>query len=90
MCIRDRFDIYYLEGISYEADLVNAGVKEGVITKAGSWLQLENAKIGQGMDGAKTFLKENPAMAKKIREELLRPSRKQPPLASLGSGGEKA
>ena len=76
-----EFDIYYLEGISYEADLVNAGQREGVVTKAGSWLQFENAKIGQGMDGAKVFLKENPAVAKKIREELLRPDRKQAPAA---------
>lgn len=72
-----EFDIYYNEGISYEADLVNAGVREGVLTKAGSWLQFENTKLGQGMDGAKTFLKENPALAKKIREELLGRSRKQ-------------
>lgn len=78
-----EFDIYYLEGISYEADLVNAGQREGVVTKAGSWLQFENAKIGQGMDGAKTFLKENPAVAKKIREELLRPDRKKPPAAPI-------
>lgn len=67
-----EFDIYYNEGISYEADLLNAGVKEGVVTKAGSWLQFENAKVGQGMDASKTFLKENPAVAKKIREELLK------------------
>jgi recombination protein RecA len=72
-------DIYYNEGISYEADLVNAGQREGVVTKAGSWLQFENTKIGQGMDGARVFLKENPAVAKKIREELLRPDRKKPP-----------
>lgn len=72
-----EFDIYYNEGISYEADLVNAGLKEGVLTKAGSWLQFENTKLGQGMDGAKTFLKENPALAKKIREELLAAGRKK-------------
>ena len=77
-----EFDIYYNEGISYEADLVNAGVREGVITKAGSWLQFENSKIGQGLDGSKTFLKENPALGKKIREELLRPDRKKPLVAS--------
>lgn len=74
-----EFDIYYTEGISYEADLVNAGQREGVVTKAGSWLQFENSKIGQGMDGAKAFLKENPAVAKKIRQELLRPDRKKLP-----------
>jgi len=66
-----EFDIYYNEGISYEADLVNAGVKEGVVKKAGSWLQFENTKIGQGLDASRVFLKENPDLAKKIREQLL-------------------
>lgn len=67
-----EFDIYYNEGISYEADVLNAGIKQGVVTKAGSWLQFENAKIGQGMDASRAILKENPAMVKKIREELLK------------------
>jgi recombination protein RecA len=66
-----EFDIYYNEGISYEADLLNAGIREGVITKAGSWLQFENTKLGQGMDASKVFLKENPALSKKIRDALL-------------------
>ncbi|HEX9721690.1 MAG TPA: recombinase RecA [Candidatus Paceibacterota bacterium] len=66
-----EFDIYYNEGISYETDLLQAGVKEGVVKKAGSWLQLGDAKLGQGMDASKKFLKENPALAKKIRDELL-------------------
>jgi recombination protein RecA len=67
-----EFDIYYNEGISYEADLINAGAKEGVLKKAGSWFQYGDAKLGQGMDGSRKFLKENPAIAKKIREDLLR------------------
>jgi len=67
-----EFDIYYNEGISYEADLLNAGVKAGVVKQAGSWFQFENTKIGQGMEGAKTFLKANPALTKKIREELFK------------------
>ena len=67
-----EFDIYYNEGISYEADILNAGIKQGVVTKAGSWLQFENTKIGQGMDASRAILKENPAMVKKIREALLK------------------
>ena len=67
-----EFDIYYNEGISYEADILNAGIKQGVLTKAGSWLQFENTKIGQGMDASRAILKENPAMVKKIREALLK------------------
>jgi recombination protein RecA len=72
-----EFDIYYNEGISYEADLVNAGVREGVVKKAGSWMQYEDSKLGQGLDGAKKFLKENPKVAQKIRQELLGGSREK-------------
>jgi len=67
-----EFDIYYNEGISAEADIVNTGVKEGVVKKAGSWLQYEDSKLGQGLEASKNFLKENPAIAKKIREEILK------------------
>jgi len=66
-----EFDIYYNEGISAAADLLNAGLKEGVVTKAGSWLQYENSKLGQGMESSKKFLQENPKIAKEIREKLL-------------------
>ncbi|MBI2642283.1 MAG: recombinase RecA [Candidatus Wildermuthbacteria bacterium] len=66
-----EFDIFYNEGISYESDLVNAGLKAGVLTKAGSWVQMGNLKLGQGQDGAKKFLKENPKVGEEIREKLL-------------------
>ncbi|MCH8244704.1 recombinase RecA [Patescibacteria group bacterium] len=72
-----EFDIYYNEGISAAADLLNAGVKEGVVKKAGSWLQYENTKLGQGMEASKKFLQENPKLAKEIREKLLGGSGKQ-------------
>jgi len=65
-----EFDIYYNEGISRIADLINYGIKMGVIKKAGSWLQFEDAKLGQGMEGSKTFLKENPAVSKKIEKKV--------------------
>jgi len=73
-----EFDIYYNEGISYETDLLQAGIKEGVVKKAGSWLQYEDAKLGQGMDASKTFLKENPKIAQKIRQDLLAGAGKKP------------
>ena len=66
-----EFDIYYNEGISYLGDILNTGLKQGIIKKAGSWLQFENTKLGQGMEGAKTFLKENPETLKKIKEAVL-------------------
>lgn len=65
-----EFAIYYNEGISYLADLINTGIKNEVIKKAGSWLQFEDTKLGQGVDGAKKFLKESPEVAKKIKKQL--------------------
>ena len=65
-----EFDIYYNEGISKSADLLNTGMKLGVIKKAGSWLQYENTKLGQGMEASKNFLKENPEITKNIEKSI--------------------
>jgi len=65
-----EFDIYYNEGISQLADLINTGLKLEIIKKAGSWLQFENIKLGQGMEASKTFLKENPEIEGKIKKAL--------------------
>ena len=67
-----EFDIYYNEGISKTADLINTGIREGIITKAGSYFQYQNKKIGQGMEQTKQFLKENPGLAKEIEKTLLK------------------
>jgi len=69
-----EFDIYYNEGISKWVDVVNTGLRYGVIKKSGSWLQYENKKLGQGLDASKTFLRENPEIAKKIKEAILKQS----------------
>jgi recombination protein RecA len=66
-----EFDIYYNEGISYLADLLNTGLKQGIIKKAGSWYQYQDQKLGQGMEGAKKFLKENPALTEKIKKAVM-------------------
>jgi len=66
-----EFDIYYNEGISYLTDLLNTGLKTGIIKKAGSWLQYEETQLGQGMDASKTFLKEKPEVVKKIKTAIL-------------------
>jgi len=66
-----EFDIYYNEGISYLTDLLNTAVKFEVVKKSGSWVLFGEQKLGQGMDGAKTFLRENPEVSKKIRKEIL-------------------
>jgi len=70
-----EFDILYGEGISLEGELVDLGVKEGIVSKSGSWYSYGNTRIGQGKDKVRQFLKENPAMhaelEAKIRAALL-------------------
>jgi len=65
-----EFNIYYNEGISKEADLINTGLKYGVIKKSGSWLEFENKKLGQGLEQAKEFLKQNQNLAEEIRKKI--------------------
>ena len=61
-----EFDILYNEGISRYSDVVNAGVKYGVLAKAGSWYNYGEQKLGQGVEGSRQFLKENPKVEKEI------------------------
>ncbi len=65
-----EFDIYYNEGISKHADILNCAIKQGAIKKAGAWLQFEDVKLGQGMEASKNFLKENPEITEKILKSL--------------------
>ena len=64
-----EFDICYNEGISKISDIINTGLKAGIIKKSGSWLQYGEVKLGQGMEGAKAFLKENPETMDKIKKQ---------------------
>jgi recombination protein RecA len=66
-----EFDIYYNEGISYIADLLNVGLKAGIVKKAGSWYQYEEHKLGQGLEGAKAFMKENPKIFKELKKAVI-------------------
>lgn len=61
-----EFDILYNEGISRLADLINTGVILNVVNKAGAWYNFGGQKLGQGMDGSRNFLKENPKVEKEI------------------------
>ena len=64
------FDIMYGEGISKTGELVDLGVKSGIIDKAGAWFSYNGEKIGQGRENAKNFLKENPAIAEEIENKI--------------------
>ncbi|MEM6538878.1 MAG: recombinase RecA [Pseudomonadota bacterium] len=61
-----EFDIMYGEGISYVGELVDLGVKAGVVEKSGSWFSHADERIGQGRENAKQFLKDNPDVAETI------------------------
>jgi recombination protein RecA len=61
-----EFDIMYGEGVSKNGELVDLGVKAGVVEKSGSWFSYDSQRIGQGRENAKSFLKANPDIAAKI------------------------
>ena len=65
-----EFDIMYNEGISRVGDLINTGVVLEVVSKSGSWYNFGEVKLGQGTEGAKAFLKENPKVEKEILEAI--------------------
>ncbi len=61
-----EFDIMYGEGVSKVGELVDLGVKAGIVEKSGSWFSFDSERIGQGRENAKTYLKEHPDMAERI------------------------
>jgi len=61
-----EFDIMYGEGVSKVGELIDLGVKAGVVEKSGAWFSYDSQRIGQGRENSKTFLKQNPDMAAKI------------------------
>ena len=71
------FDLLYGEGISREGEIIDLGVKEGLIDKAGAWYSYNGDRIGQGKDNVRKFLKENPeisaSLEQRLREIYLKP-----------------
>jgi recombination protein RecA len=61
-----EFDIMYGEGVSKNGELIDLGVKAGVVEKSGAWFSYDSQRIGQGRENSKTFLKNNPDVAAKI------------------------
>ena len=65
-----EFDIMYGEGISKTGELIDLGVKAGIVEKSGSWFSYDSTRIGQGRENAKQFLKDNPEIATEIENKL--------------------
>ena len=65
-----EFDIMYGEGISKMGELVDLGVKAGIVEKSGAWFSYDSQRLGQGRENAKAFLKQNPELAQKIEQQI--------------------
>jgi recombination protein RecA len=65
-----EFDIMYGEGVSKMGELIDLGVKAGIVEKSGAWFSHDSQRLGQGRENAKAFLKQNPAVADKIEQAL--------------------
>ena len=66
-----EFDILYGVGISKEGSLIDLGVEEGIVRKAGAWYTYEGDQLGQGKENARTFLREHPDVARDIERRIL-------------------
>ena len=65
-----EFDIMYGEGVSKTGELIDLGVKAGVVEKSGSWFSYNSQRIGQGRENAKQFMRDNPELANEIEQAL--------------------
>ena len=63
-----EFDIMYGEGVSKTGELLDLGVKAGIVEKSGSWFSYDSQRLGQGRENSRQFLKDNPHIAKEIEQ----------------------
>ena len=65
-----EFDIMYGEGISKTGELIDLGVRAGIVEKSGAWFSFDSVRLGQGRENAKIFLKANPEMTERIERSI--------------------
>ncbi|MBV8096921.1 MAG: recombinase RecA, partial [Acetobacteraceae bacterium] len=65
-----EFDIMYGEGVSKSGEILDLGVKAGVVEKSGAWFSYDSQRIGQGRENAKQFLREHPAIAEAVERRV--------------------
>jgi recombination protein RecA len=65
-----EFDIMFGEGVSKMGELIDLGVKAGIVEKSGSWFSYDSQRLGQGRENAKQFLRDNPELAAKIESSI--------------------
>lgn len=66
-----EFDVIFNEGISQVGEVLDIGIEQGIVDKAGAWFSYKGERLGQGREGAKTYLKENPDLLNEVRSLIL-------------------
>jgi len=73
-----EFEIYFQEGISEAADILDLAVNNEIVQKSGAWFSYENEKIGQGREVSRKFLKDNPKIMNKIKKHVIEKLKAKP------------
>jgi recombination protein RecA len=66
-----EFDMMHADGISLEGDIIDMAVTAKLIEKSGTWMRFGDTHLGQGRERARQFLKDNPEMAREIRDKVM-------------------
>ena len=83
-----EFDIMYGEGISKIGEILDLGVKAGIVEKSGAWFSYDSIRIGQGRENSKTYLKENPELAAKLESAIRGKTEEVAEALMVGPGAE--
>ena len=87
-----EFDMMHADGISLEGDIIDMAVTAKLIEKSGTWMRFGDTHLGQGRERARQFLKDNPEMAREIRDQVMahhRPSEPEPEQEQENSGDDE-
>ena len=85
-----EFEILYGEGISREGEIIELGVGQGLIEKSGAWYSYNGDRIGQGRENVRTFLKENPDIARHVEAQIRATLMPEESVAADEAGAKKA
>src|SRR3954469_20038681 len=83
-----EFDIMYGQGVSKIGEILDLGVKAGLVEKSGAWFSYDSVRIGQGRENSKTFLKENPDVARRIENAIRGKTEEVGEALMVGAGPE--
>ncbi len=85
-----EFDIIYGEGISRVSELVDLGVKFGIVNKSGAWFSMGETRLGQGREAAKQYFKDHPEEADKVQKQIMEAVEKENKKAPEKEAGESS